>query len=58
MIISAASRDNSPRLAIVRVGIALGLLFLLVNLFHVQIMDRDRYGDLSLIHISEPTRPY
>ena len=45
MIISAASRDNSPRLAIVRVGIALGLLFLLVNLFHVQIMDRDRYGD-------------
>ena len=45
MIISPAARDHNPRLAIVRAGIALGLLFLLVNLFHVQIMDRDQYGD-------------
>ena len=45
MIISASYRDNSPRLAIVRAGIALGLLFLLVNLFHVQVMERDQYGD-------------
>ena len=45
MIISAPYRDNHPRLAIVRAGIGLGLLFLLVNLFHVQILERDRYGD-------------
>ena len=44
MIISAPYRDNNPRLAIVRAGIGLGLLFLLVNLFHVQILERDRYG--------------
>ena len=44
MIISAPYRDNNPRLIIVRTGIALGLLFLLVNLFHVQILERDRYG--------------
>jgi len=45
MIISAPYRDNNPRLALVRAGIGFGLLFLLVNLFHVQILERDRYGD-------------
>ena len=45
MIISTAYRDDNPRLFIVRGVIALGLLFLLVNLFRVQIIDRDRYGD-------------
>ncbi|MEI8315727.1 MAG: penicillin-binding protein 2 [Verrucomicrobiota bacterium] len=45
MIINAPSSDNNPQLGIVRTVIGLGLLFLLVNLFHVQILERDRYGD-------------
>ena len=45
MILRAPDRDHNPQLALVRAGIALGLLFLLVNLFHVQILERDRYGD-------------
>ena len=45
MIINTPYPDNNPRLVIVRAGIGLGLLLLLVNLFHVQILERDRYGD-------------
>ena len=45
MILSAPNHDYNPRLIYVRAGVAFGLLFLLVNLFHVQILERDRYGD-------------
>ena len=45
MILSSSDRDHYPRLVFVRTGIVCGLLFLLVNLFHVQILERNRYGD-------------
>ena len=45
MILSTPDHDHNPRLIILRAGIACGLLFLLVNLFHVQIVERDRFGD-------------